>query len=190
MLRLNYGGVYIALRDYAGVVVEHRGEALCIDVLQPKCPHVLYTHSHVRHYGGYTGDFYATFRGNVKVGEVIRTGPFVIRPVEAYNITKFKDGEPLHRRWDGVGYVVEVAGVAIYHMGDTDLIPAITAAGRPDVLVVPIGGDGVMTPEEAAEAVKLLRPKIALPVHFVEGKLYVKFRDIAQPYTQVINLKW
>jgi hypothetical protein len=47
-----------------------------------------------------------------------------------------------------------------------------------------------MTPEEAAEAVKLLRPKIALPVHFVEGKLYVKFRDIAQPYTQVINLKW
>jgi len=190
MLRLNYNGVYIALKDYAGIMVEHRGEMLCIDVLQPTCFHIFYTHSHKRHYGDYAGDFYAPFRGNVKVGEAIKTGPFVAKPVEAYNITKLKEGKPIHGRGEGVGYVVEAAGVIIYHMGDTDLIQAITAVGRPDILVVPIGGDGVMTPEEAAEAVKLLRPKTAIPVHFGDGKLYVRFRDIAQPYTQVINLKW
>ena len=187
MLRLSYGGVYIALKDYAGVLVEHRGEALCIDVVQPTCPHIFY--SHERHYGGYAGNFYAPFTGNVKVGETVRTGPFVVRPVEAYNITKLRDGKPIHSKGEGVGYVVEISGATIYHMGDTDLIQALTAVGRPDILLVPTGGDGVMTPEEAADAVKLLRPKIAVPIHFNEVKLYVKFRDIAQPYTQVVNLK-
>ncbi len=46
-----------------------------------------------------------------------------------------------------------------------------------------------MTPEEAADVVMLLRPKIAVPIHFNERRQFVKFRDIAQPYTQVILLK-
>jgi len=190
MLRLNLGGVWLTLRDYAGVVVEHRGESLCIDVAGPECPHVFYTHNHERHYSGYTGFFYAPFRGNVKIGEAIKTGPFVVTPVEAYNITKLNQGRPIHGRGDGVGYLVEVAGVVIYHMGDTDLIPSLATIKKVDIMLTPIGGDGVMTPEEAAEGVKLIRPKIAVPIHFDKEKLYVKFRDIAHPYAQIINLRW
>jgi L-ascorbate metabolism protein UlaG (beta-lactamase superfamily) len=57
-----------------------------------------------------------------------------------------------------------------------------------DVLLVPIGGGSVMTPEEAADAVALLRPKIAVPIHYTDMKHYVKFRDMAHPYTNVIAL--
>ncbi len=56
------------------------------------------------------------------------------------------------------------------------------------VLFIPIGGVTVMTPEEAADAVMLLRPTITVPIHFNERRDFVKFRDIAQPYTQVVLL--
>jgi glyoxylase-like metal-dependent hydrolase (beta-lactamase superfamily II) len=188
-LRLNYGGVVLSLRDYAGAVAEYRGESLCIDVLRPDCRHVFYTHGHERHYGGYAGKFYAPFRGNVIAGTAVRAGPFRVLVIDAYNITKVAGGRPVHSRGEGVGYVIEVAGVVMYHAGDTDLTPQMLEVGRHDIALLPIGGDGVMTPEEAAEAVKLLRPKIAIPVHFTEARHYVKFRDMAQPYAQIMNLK-
>ena len=53
---------------------------------------------------------------------------------------------------------------------------------------MPIGGSSVMTPEEAADAVALLRPKIAVPIHYTDKKHYVKFRDVAHPYTNIIAL--
>jgi hypothetical protein len=188
-LRLSYGGVVLSLRDYAGAVIEYRGESVCVDVLRPECPHVLYTHAHERHYGGYAGEFYAPFRGNVAAGTAVRAGPFRVLATEAYNITKLAGGRPAHGRGEVAGYIIETAGVVIYHAGDTDLIPQMLDVGRPDIVLLPIGGDGVMTPEEAAEAVKLLRPKIAIPVHFSSARHYVKFRDMAQPYAQIVNLK-
>jgi L-ascorbate metabolism protein UlaG (beta-lactamase superfamily) len=45
-----------------------------------------------------------------------------------------------------------------------------------------------MTPEEAADAVALLRPKIAVPIHYTDKKQYVKFRDVAYPYANVVAL--
>jgi len=54
--------------------------------------------------------------------------------------------------------------------------------------VVPIGGGSVMTPEKTADAIALLRPKIAVPIHYTDKKHYVKFRDVAHPYTNVIAL--
>jgi L-ascorbate metabolism protein UlaG (beta-lactamase superfamily) len=53
---------------------------------------------------------------------------------------------------------------------------------------MPIGGSSVMTPEVVADAVALLRPKIAVPIHYTDMKHYVKFRDVAHPYTNVIAL--
>jgi L-ascorbate metabolism protein UlaG (beta-lactamase superfamily) len=73
-------------------------------------------------------------------------------------------------------------------MGDTDLIKEMTEMKDVEVLLVPIGGGSVMTPEEAADAVALLRPKIAVPIHYTHKKQYVKFRDVAYPYTNVIAL--
>jgi L-ascorbate metabolism protein UlaG (beta-lactamase superfamily) len=53
---------------------------------------------------------------------------------------------------------------------------------------MPIGGSSVMTPEVATDAVALLQPKIAVPIHYTDMKHYVKFRDVAHPYTNVIAL--
>lgn len=65
------------------------------------------------------------------------------------------------------GFVVTMAGVRIYHAGDTALSVEMTLLeGRVDVMCVPIGDNYTMGPEDAARAVGFVKPKIAVPMHF------------------------
>jgi len=54
--------------------------------------------------------------------------------------------------------------VRIYHSGDTDVIPEM-ADFKADVALLPVGGTYTMTVKQAAEAVKKLKPKVAVPMH-------------------------
>ncbi len=70
-----------------------------------------------------------------------------------------------------VGFVIEMEnGFKIYHMGDTGLFGDMKFIGeyyKPDLLLIPIGGHFVMSPADAAYAVKnYLKPKYALPIHY------------------------
>ncbi|MFP3168543.1 MAG: MBL fold metallo-hydrolase [Thermoproteus sp.] len=175
----------------AGAAVRSSGKTLCIDALNTAgCDYLLYTHSHVGHFPGGVDAFYSPFGGTiVKPGDVLELGPFRVSAVHAYNITKAKDGRPIHPKGFGVGYVVEAGGVRLYHMGDTDLVREVAEVRDVDVLLAPVGGGSVMTPEEAADAVMLLRPKIAVPIHYTDKRHYVKFRDAAHPYANVVALR-
>ncbi len=102
--------------------------------------------------------------GNVKVIEEnmdYNTDYAKVKAVPAYNINK-----PFHKKKFGVGFIVEIEGKRIFHGGDTDLIPEMKDFQNLDVAMVPIGGTYTMTAEEAAEAVKLMKPKLALPMHY------------------------
>jgi len=70
-----------------------------------------------------------------------------------------------------VGFIIEMEnGFKIYHMGDTGLFGDMKFIGeyyKPDLLLIPIGGHFVMSPADAAYAVKnYLKPKYALPIHY------------------------
>ncbi len=57
----------------------------------------------------------------------------------------------------------------IYHAGDTSLFGDMELIGRRneiDVAFLPIGDNFTMGPDDAAYAVELLKPKLAVPVHF------------------------
>lgn len=73
-------------------------------------------------------------------------------------------------RYMGVpcGYVVRADGKSVYHAGDTALFGdmALIARGGLDVALVPIGDRYTMGPTDAVEALKLLRPRIAVPMHY------------------------
>jgi L-ascorbate metabolism protein UlaG (beta-lactamase superfamily) len=84
-----------------------------------------------------------------------------IEVLPAYNLHK-----KYHPREKGhVGYVLGVGGQRIYHAGDTDAIPEM-AGLRPDIAMIPVSGTYVMDAEEAVEAVKLLQPGLAIPMHY------------------------
>lgn len=85
----------------------------------------------------------------------------------------------VHGRWrspgppvaDPVGYVLE-GSRRVYFAGDTDLFDGMVEIGPVDVALLPIWGwgprvgPGHMDPERAARALELLRPRIAIPIHW------------------------
>lgn len=75
---------------------------------------------------------------------------------------------------EALGFVVEGGGARVYFAGDTDLFDGMTRIGDAalDVALLPVSGWGPsigvghMDPERAARAAALLRPRVAVPVHW------------------------
>lgn len=107
-------------------------------------------------------------KGHLKImtpGSTEKIGDINIEAVPSYNTNK-----PFHpKENDWLGYVVTVNGKRIYHAGDTDLIPEMSQLKDIDVALLPVSGQFVMTAEEAAEAVKIIKPKVAIPMHYGAG---------------------
>lgn len=77
---------------------------------------------------------------------------------------------------DCLGFVVE-GEYSVYFPGDTDLFPAMAELAEDlDVALMPVWGwgptlgSGHLDPTRAAEALRLLRPRVAVPIHW--GALY------------------
>ncbi|WP_172371155.1 metal-dependent hydrolase [Sporosarcina jiandibaonis] len=67
------------------------------------------------------------------------------------------------------GILFTAEGKTIYHAGDTAVFGDMELIGRRnpiDVAFLPIGDNFTMGPEDAAYAVKLLNPKLTIPVHY------------------------
>ena len=80
-----------------------------------------------------------------------------------------------------VGYVITINDIAIYHSGDTRLIPEIEAlAGRIDVACIPIGGQcSSMGESEGAECVEILQPRYVIPIHYGDYTNLSLFENMA-----------
>jgi len=66
------------------------------------------------------------------------------------------------------GFLISVKnGPRIYHTGDTDLFGDMALLhGQVDLMLVCIGDKFTMGPVRAAQAVEMVRPKMAVPMHF------------------------
>jgi L-ascorbate metabolism protein UlaG (beta-lactamase superfamily) len=93
-------------------------------------------------------------------------------PIEA--VPALHDGRryPVGRPRAALGFLIE-GPVRTYFAGDTDVSPEMEAlAGRVDVAALPVWGwgrrvpAGHLNPERAAQATALIRPRIAIPIHW------------------------
>ena len=97
----------------------------------------------------------------VAPGEDRQIGSLEFETVLAYNIIK-----PFHPRSAGwVGYILKTEGKRIYIAGDTDATKEAKQV-RCDIALVPIGGTFTMDAGKAAELVNIIRPEVAIPVHY------------------------
>ncbi len=81
-----------------------------------------------------------------------------------------------------VWFIFCIEGKTIYHMGDTAFMSEfgmIRDVYHPDVVMIPIGWRYTMWPREAAYALDILQPSIAIPMH------YNTFPKIAQDPTDL-----
>lgn len=81
---------------------------------------------------------------------------------------------PSGPRAEAIGFVMAGADRRVYFAGDTDLYSGMADIGRDglDLALLPVWGwgprlgPGHLDPERAARAVELLRPEIAIPIHW------------------------
>jgi L-ascorbate metabolism protein UlaG (beta-lactamase superfamily) len=79
--------------------------------------------------------------------------------------------EETHVGGEPLGFIIELEnGFKIYHMGDTGLfgdMKFIAEFYKPDLVLMPIGGNFTMGPADAAFATReWLKPKFVIPMHY------------------------
>jgi L-ascorbate metabolism protein UlaG (beta-lactamase superfamily) len=104
----------------------------------------------------------------VDVGDELEVGGLALRVTQAEHESS---RWPLTPRSASLGYVAG-GSTSVYFAGDTDLFAGMAELGPVDVAVLPISGWGPRLPaghldaSRAAETLRLLRPRIAVPVHW------------------------
>ena len=72
--------------------------------------------------------------------------------------------------WGTIGFEIKYDGKSVVNLGDTLLLSeAWKKIKNPDVLMIPIGGgtvDNTMDEAEALVAVKIIQPKLVIPMHY------------------------
>lgn len=109
----------------------------------------------------------------ISPGESRDIGGVILRATDARHDAT---GQPLGVRSPTLGYVID-GEQSVYFAGDTDIFPGMAAIpddadGVLDVALLPISGWGLrvprghLDPRRAAEALRLLHPAFAVPIHW------------------------
>jgi L-ascorbate metabolism protein UlaG (beta-lactamase superfamily) len=78
----------------------------------------------------------------------------------------------VRRRGRSVPAIGFTVGDRVYFAGDSDLFPEMESLAPLDLALLPVWGwgptlgEGHLTPTRAAEALRLLRPRVAVPIHW------------------------
>ena len=116
----------------------------------------------------------------------IAIGDITVETVPAYNPNK--QFHPKTNEW--IGYIVTINNTRIYHAGDTDLIPEMKTI-KADVVLLPVGGTYTMNAQEAAQAANLIKPKVAIPMHYGDivgtSKDAEKFKALCKVKVEILG---
>lgn len=161
------------LTDSAGTVIvtDPYGD-IGLDFPVLRADAVTVSHSHYDHCNiGAVGGSPAVFG---------RAGKYLFRGIGIEAKESLHDDVGGRKRGSNLIFTFVMDGIKICHLGDLgeklseDLLNRI---GRPDVLLLPVGGNYTIDGAEAAELVKRLSPAVAIPMHFKVKGLKVDVSD-------------
>ncbi len=145
---------------------------------------VLISHAHGDHWGnamdfaragvpliataeiaGYAQKHGATQPVGLNIGGTYRAEWGSVTLTPAWHSSSFPDGT-----YGGMptGLIIELGDKRVYFAGDTNLFSDMRLIGERDLdaALLPIGDHYTMGPEEAARTLDLLKPRVAIPMHY------------------------
>lgn len=123
-------------------------------------------------------------------------GKTEFRDIEILGIPSFHDQKNGQLRGSNLIYVIKAEGLVICHLGDLGHLlnpDQLDAIGKVDVLLAPVGGTYTISAEEAVEVVRLIKPRVTIPMHFKTPPCTVNLtpvEDFTQHYDQVAKLPY
>jgi L-ascorbate metabolism protein UlaG (beta-lactamase superfamily) len=98
----------------------------------------------------------------MKNGDVQTVAGLKVEAVPAYNL----GNKNFHPKDNGNGYVIAFGKTRVYVAGDTENVPEMKELKNIDIAFLPMNLPYTMTPEQVADAAKMIQPKILYPYHY------------------------
>jgi L-ascorbate metabolism protein UlaG (beta-lactamase superfamily) len=124
---------------------------------------VLVTHSHFDHADAKRFDSTVICPSTCKFKKSVTMKIGDKKNVEGINVEMISASH--HQDSYPTGYILELEGKRIAHLGDT-YIDGVKKLPNIDLLLLPIGGYYTMNIDEAVKALEIVTPKLAIPMHF------------------------
>jgi L-ascorbate metabolism protein UlaG (beta-lactamase superfamily) len=175
-----YGHSCFRLRDKEIVVMtDPYDKALGLPVTRVRADVVTVSHDHPDH------NAIASTKGEPVVldspGEYEIKGIFITG-------TSSTAGEKRPLELENTIFVFEMDGLNICHLGDLDHVPVqeqIEALGDVHVLLIPVGGSTTLNASQAAEVIRLLEPRIVIPMHYALPEMALKLDPVSKFFKEM-----
>ena len=91
---------------------------------------------------------------------------YMVQGIKFETISAYNTNKTFHpKENDWVGYIIDIKGVKYYISGDTDITEESKKV-KCNVAFVPVGGTYTMDAKEAAQLINIIKPEIAIPIHY------------------------
>lgn len=108
--------------------------------------------------------------GEYEIGNVFITG-----------IATYADGKRGAARGLNTVFTYNFGGLTVGHLGRLGHVPTqsqVEDLGAVDILLVPVGGGGSLSPAQASEVISLFEPSIVIPMYYKVPELQVKLGSL------------
>ncbi|MHC1601377.1 MAG: MBL fold metallo-hydrolase [Candidatus Nezhaarchaeales archaeon] len=158
-----HGHACFEIRNSVTVVIDPHDGSLGIKPPSAKADIVLISHRHFDHANGLS---YVKKNDTIVINQ---PGTYEVKGIKVTGIATYHDDSRGAKRGPNTVYAFEMEGIKFCHLGDLGHVlteDQVNALKPIDVLMVPVGGVFTIDAKQADEVVKLLSPRIVIPMHY------------------------
>lgn len=121
---------------------------------------------------------------------ITRPGEYEIGGVFVIGLGNFHDSDDGNSRGRNTSYLIKMEEMKVCHLGDLGHVPSarqVQELSDLDVLIIPVGGVSTIDGKAAAEIVRLLNPRVVIPMHY--GTEVVTWLEPLEKFTTQMGLR-
>lgn len=104
---------------------------------------------------------------------ITQAGEYEVGGISVFGVPTFHDDQQGVVRGSSIVFSLLVDGIRVCHLGDLGHLltsEQTEAIGSVDVLLIPVGGEVTLNPEQAVKVIHHLEPSLVIPMHYRTDK--------------------